>query len=121
MRPSGIGLSTTTRVPPMNPWKLFLERLAGSNLIAKWRLTNGAAWFMMPPPVEKIGDRGFNTPGPVHFSELLTIVVRANQPLGALAKSNDLAAVRSCLPVHGLSASDHGDRIEVRVNDGGAH
>jgi len=103
----------------MDPWKLFLERLAGSNLIAEWRLTSGAAFFMAPPPIEQIGDRGFDTPGPVQFSELLAVVVRANQPLGGLAKTNDLAAVRSCLPLRGLSATDHGDRIEVQVSDCG--
>lgn len=104
-------------MPLMDPWRILLQRLPGSNLIAEWRLTSGVAFFMTPPPVEQIDEHGFNKPGTVQFSELVTVVVRANQPVGGLSKTNDLAAVRSCLPLDGLSASDHGDLIELRVSD----
>jgi hypothetical protein len=46
----------------MDPWKILLKRLAGSNLIAEWRLTSGVAFFMTPPPVEHIGEHCFNKP-----------------------------------------------------------
>lgn len=77
----------------MHPWKQVLSSLAEQPVLAEWHLSSGVSFFMYTPSIERIGPDEI-VGSTVQYEELTELRVPAQQQLGSLSATNDLATTQ---------------------------